>query len=59
MRAAVASVSVPRSITELTARTVVSNVSPSPSRKAPRCTLSCLDGTQALRPSGAITGAPR
>ena len=44
---------------ELIARTVFWKLSPSPSRRTPRFTLSCLDGTRAERPSGEIATAPR
>ena len=43
-----------RSMRELIARTVFWKLSAWPSRRVPRLTLSCLDGTQAERPSGEI-----
>ena len=44
---------------ELMARTVFWKFSGWPLRSVPRLMLSCLDGNQALRPSGEITAAPR
>jgi hypothetical protein len=45
---------------ELMARTVFWKSSACwPLRSVPRLMLSCLDGTQALRPSGEMTAAPR
>ena len=47
------------SMREAMLRRAMSCVSVPPLRSVPRLMLSCLEGTQALPPSGEITAAPR
>ena len=59
MRPAMSSDRLAMSMREAMLRSAMSCVRVPPLRSVPRLMLSCLEGTQALPPSGEITAAPR